>query len=269
MRPSLTLLLSYSVWNDTRTTSICQRMESESPEVCLKCHHSPHPSSRICVFAVVTCSPLGTLLQGQNRFQKLCGLPVSPYFSATKMRWLRENVPEVEEALNEDRCLFGTVDSWLLWVTFSVFLFMCIHSGCPCWGPPFSLYSLWVSHLLHNKLCVPSLQNLTGGVQGGKFLTDITNASRTMLMDLESGKWSPELLQAWDIPRAALADIISNAENIGTISMGDDTLDGIALTGVCFTLPLQSPVGCLVVCCRHESTVSVLECSALGISRVP
>ena len=61
-----------------------------------------------------------------------------------------ENVPSVCEAIAENRCLFGTVDSWLIW-------------------------------------------NLTGGVKGGLHLTDVTNASRTMLMNLESLNWDPYL----------------------------------------------------------------------------
>lgn len=85
---------------------------------------------------------------GQNHFQEKTGLPLSPYFSVTKMKWLIENVPEVkveqkkrnmkEEKSKKDEdlnlllsfpfsysfnqatidagdCLFGTVDSWLLW----------------------------------------------------------------------------------------------------------------------------------------------------------
>jgi glycerol kinase len=41
---------------------------------------------------------------------------MSTYFSALKMKWLLENVPAVMRAVEENRCLLGTVDSWLLWV---------------------------------------------------------------------------------------------------------------------------------------------------------
>ena len=44
--------------------------------------------------------------------QHLCGLPISTYFSALKIRWLLDNVKEVALALKEDRLLFGTVDTW-------------------------------------------------------------------------------------------------------------------------------------------------------------
>ena len=50
-------------------------------------------------------------------FQGLCGLPITTYFSAVKLRWLLDNCPKVAEAARQGRCLFGTVDSWLLWVS--------------------------------------------------------------------------------------------------------------------------------------------------------
>ena len=48
--------------------------------------------------------------------QPKCGLPIHPYFSAFKIRWILDNVPEVKSAINEGRCLFGTVDTWIMWV---------------------------------------------------------------------------------------------------------------------------------------------------------
>lgn len=53
----------------------------------------------------------------KNYLKPLCGLPISPYFSALKLKWLLENVPCVHEALVENRCMFGTIDSWLIWVS--------------------------------------------------------------------------------------------------------------------------------------------------------
>ena len=56
-------------------------------------------------------------MQGnKDVLKKHCGLPISTYFSALKLRWLIDNVTEVREAIEEDRCLFGTVDTWLIWV---------------------------------------------------------------------------------------------------------------------------------------------------------
>lgn len=46
----------------------------------------------------------------------ICGLPISTYFSAVKLNWLMDNVDEVKNAIKDNKCLFGTVDSWLIWV---------------------------------------------------------------------------------------------------------------------------------------------------------
>ena len=57
--------------------------------------------------------------------------------------------------------------------------------------------------------------NLTGGVRGGIHVTDVTNASRTMLMDLRTLEWDEELLRLFDIPRAMLPEILSSSETYG------------------------------------------------------
>lgn len=51
-----------------------------------------------------------------NFLQYACGLPVSTYFSALKIKWMMDNVKGVKEAMDEGRCLFGNIDSWLIWV---------------------------------------------------------------------------------------------------------------------------------------------------------
>lgn len=55
----------------------------------------------------------------ENRLRELCGLSVSTYFSAVKLTWLLENVEEVRKAVQEERMMFGTVDSWLVYVSMS------------------------------------------------------------------------------------------------------------------------------------------------------
>ncbi|MEY3355284.1 MAG: hypothetical protein RLZZ302_839, partial [Actinomycetota bacterium] len=87
------------------------------------------------------------------------GLAIAPYFSASKMKWLIENVPAVADAVKAGTARIGTIDSWILW-------------------------------------------NLSGGT----FATDVTNASRTALMNLETLDWDPELLALFAIPRSVLAD---------------------------------------------------------------
>lgn len=61
-----------------------------------------------------------------STLQPLCGLPLSTYFSAVKLRWLIDNIESVKTAVDEGRCMFGNVDTWLLWVSskLSLFLFL-------------------------------------------------------------------------------------------------------------------------------------------------
>lgn len=101
--------------------------------------------------------------------RKKAGLPPATYFSAGKIQWILENVPEVRADAEAGDALFGNTDSWLLW-------------------------------------------NLTGGVRGGQHVTDVTNASRTMLMDLETLDWDDELLSFFGIPRQMLPAIRSSSE---------------------------------------------------------
>lgn len=80
-------MFSPSVWLDARTASTVDAVLKETP--------------------------------GQNKdyLKDLCGLPITTYFSALKLRWLLDNVPEVQEVAEKGNLFFGTVDSWLLWVS--------------------------------------------------------------------------------------------------------------------------------------------------------
>jgi glycerol kinase len=71
--------------------------------------------------------------------------------------------------------------------------------------------------------------NLTGGVDGGVHLTDVTNASRTLMMDLSTLDWSPEILQDLDIPTTLLPTIRSSSERYG-VGAEDGPLPGVPLT---------------------------------------
>jgi glycerol kinase len=75
--------------------------------------------------------------------------------------------------------------------------------------------------------------NLTGGVHGGVHVTDVTNASRTMLMDLETLDWDDELLAFFDIPRAMLPQIkpSSDPSRYGELARPSG-FAGVALTGI-------------------------------------
>ena len=97
------------------------------------------------------------------------GLPVAPYFSASKMHWLIQNSHDVRTAIERGTARIGTIDSWLLW-------------------------------------------NLSGGIDGGVHFTDVTNASRTLLMNLETLQWDESLLRTFEIPASVLAEIKSSSE---------------------------------------------------------
>ncbi|MCA9442367.1 MAG: glycerol kinase, partial [Candidatus Omnitrophica bacterium] len=107
------------VWQDRRTADLCDRLKEEGK---------------------------------QEAVQSKTGLPIDPYFSATKASWILDNDSGLRKRAEEGEILFGTIDTWLLW-------------------------------------------NLTG-----KHLTDVTNASRTLLMNLETLDWDDELLEIFRIP---------------------------------------------------------------------
>ncbi|KAL1124213.1 hypothetical protein AAG570_001983, partial [Ranatra chinensis] len=123
----------------------------------------------------------------KNYLKPICGLPVSPYFSALKLRWLIDHVPAVKRAIVYHRCYFGTVDSWIVW-------------------------------------------NLTGGKNGGLHITDVTNASRTMLMNIETLKWDPVLCKYFNIPQEILPEIRSSSEIYGKVV--DGPLAGVPISGI-------------------------------------
>jgi len=89
------------------------------------------------------------------------GLVLDAYFSATKVKWLLDNVPGVRERAIGGALAFGTVDAWLMW-------------------------------------------KLTGGATHA---TDVTNASRTLLFDVNLSAWDSELLELFDIPRSLLPEV--------------------------------------------------------------
>lgn len=74
-------------------------------------------------------------------------------------------------------------------------------------------------------------QNLTGGVNGGKHYTDVTNASRTFLMNIELLNWDPLLLHTFKIPNEILPEIKSSSEIYGTVAQGYP-LENTPISGV-------------------------------------
>ena len=94
------------------------------------------------------------------------GLVIDSYFSATKLRWILNNVEGAMEKAKAGKLAFGTVDSWLIW-------------------------------------------NLTGGKH---HVTDVTNASRTMIYNIRTLSWDEELLALFGIPKEVLPEVKSSSE---------------------------------------------------------
>ncbi len=124
------------VWQDRRTADICDELKKKGNE---------------------------------KMIQEKTGLLIDAYFSATKIKWILDNVEGARGKAEKGLLAFGTVDSWLLW-------------------------------------------NLTGGKI---HVTDITNASRTMLFNIHSQQWDDELLKLLDIPAILLPQVKSSSEVYG------------------------------------------------------
>jgi glycerol kinase len=138
------------VWQDRRTSGFCDRLRENGYE------------------------PL---------IQQKTGLVIDAYFSASKIRWLLDNVPGVKERAVRGELAFGTVDSWLIW-------------------------------------------KLTGGT---RHVTDVTNASRTMLFNLRSLEWDDELLTLLEIPRSLLPEVVGSSEICATSS---GVLHSVPIAGI-------------------------------------
>ena len=124
------------VWQDRRTSGICENLQKEGKE---------------------------------KQFYEKTGLILDAYFSGTKIKWILDQDPELRKAAEQGELAFGTVDSWLIW-------------------------------------------NLT---KGQVHVTDMTNASRTLLFNIHELKWDNELLETLDIPRALLPKVVSCSEKVG------------------------------------------------------
>jgi glycerol kinase len=113
------------------------------------------------------------------------GLVLDPYFSATKIAWILDNVPGARARAERGELVFGTVDSWLIW------------------------------HL----------------TSGERHVTDVTNASRTLLFNIVKGEWDAELLRIFGIPESMLPEVIWSSQRVGqvTTTLG---LGGVAIAGI-------------------------------------
>lgn len=140
------------VWQDVRTKELCQKIEKNYGEL----------------------------------INKKTGLKVNTYFSASKIKWILDNIKGVREDAEKGDAIFGTIDTWILW-------------------------------------------NLTGGIHGGKHITEPTNASRTLLMNIDNLKWDDKLLEIFDIPKKMLPKIKSSSEVYGKCR---GILENIPVSGI-------------------------------------
>ena len=139
------------VWQDRRTVSYCNKLKTEGYE---------------------------------NKIQSVTGLILDSYFSATKIKWIIDNIAISKELIEKDELLFGTIDTWLLW-------------------------------------------NFT---EGKSHFTEATNASRTMIYDINKNIWSNDLLKLFNIPKKILPEVKDSSDDFGytTIYGGKISIGGIA-----------------------------------------
>ena len=105
----------------------------------------------------------------EKKFREKTGLFIDPYFSATKIKWILQNVKQSKKLLKSNNLLFGTVDTFIIW-----------------------------------KL-----------TSGKKHLTEATNASRTLLYNINKNQWDTEIIKKLKIPINILPEVKNSADDFG------------------------------------------------------
>tara|TARA_B100001741_G_scaffold242784_1_gene203861 strand:+ start:5418 stop:6875 length:1458 start_codon:yes stop_codon:yes gene_type:complete len=125
-----------------------------------------------------------SLQDNQKMIQQRTGLTLDPYFSASKIRWVLNNVDGASEKAENGELLFGTIDSYLIW-----------------------------------KL-----------TEGREHKTDATNASRTMLYNIETNQWDQDLLDLFCVPAKMLPQVCDNSSDFGHTELlgGKINIGGVA-----------------------------------------
>lgn len=107
----------------------------------------------------------------KDKIQEKTGLLIDAYFSATKIKWILDNVPNARKQAEKGKLIFGTIDSWLIY----------------------------------------KMTKGKGNNHQGAHITDISNASRTMLFNIKTNDWDEELLKLFDIPKSILPEVKPNS----------------------------------------------------------
>lgn len=113
------------------------------------------------------------------------GLPMDAYFSASKIKWILDNVHGAREKAQDGDLLFGTIDTWIIW-----------------------------------KL-----------TEGKVHVTDMTNASRTMLFDINKLRFDDKLLEIFGVPRSMLPEVRSSGEIYGETEFMGERIPICAIAG--------------------------------------
>ncbi len=114
--------------------------------------------------------------------QRKTGLVLDAYFSGTKLAWLLDHIPGARKRAENGELCFGTIDSWLI-------------------------YKLTGGH--STKTAHKALH-----------VTDASNASRTLLLNIHTGQWDDELLRLFNIPRAVLPKVVPSSGIVGMTDAG-------------------------------------------------
>lgn len=146
----------------------------------------------------------------KDRLREKTGLPLASYFAGTKVRWLIDNVPALREDLLDEKLSsqvrFGTIDTWLVY-----------------------------------QMTGTEISNDDGATNvGGLFITDVTNASRWLFMDLHTLQWDEDLVHQMchgsgiTIPLSALPEIKSSSQVYGSCAtgFGEVAMEGIPIAGI-------------------------------------
>ncbi len=168
-------IAALGITNQRETTIVWERKNGKAvaPAILWQCRRTAR-----------ACAELATGEWGQ-RIRRKTGLEVDAYFSASKLQWILEHVPDARRKARDGELLFGTVDTWLVW-----------------------------------KL-----------TKGAVHVTDYSNASRTMLMNLETGEWDEEMLDLFQVPRAMLPKIVGSSGVVG-VAAGEHLGAEIPIAGI-------------------------------------